>query len=206
MNTAPAAARLLAGLTRLITGVRAQWAGAAPTTAQRVYYANHSSHLDTLVIWASLPAPLRARTRPVAAADYWDRPGLRRWLACQVLNALLVERAGGCGSREALRRIDESLAAGDSLILFPEGTRGDGTTVGELKPGLYFVARQRPTVELVPVYLQDLSRILPKGEVLPVPLLGSATFGAPLALAPGEDRHAFLQRARAALIGLGARG
>ncbi len=143
----------------------------------------------------------------MAAADYWDHPGLRRWLvACRVLNALLVERAGRCGSREALRRIDDALAAGDSLILFPEGTRGDGTTVGELKSGLYFVARQRPTVELVPVYLQDLSRILPKGEVLPVPLLGSATFGAPLVLAPGEDRHAFLQRVRAALISLGARG
>jgi len=196
------AAGLLASLTRLITGVRARWVGAAPTTAQRVYYANHSSHLDTLVIWASLPEPIRARTRPVAAADYWDRPGLRRWLACQVLNALLVERAGGCGSREALRRIDAALAAGDSLILFPEGTRGDGTAIGELKPGLYFVAHQRPSVELVPVYLQDLSRILPKGEVLPVPLLGSAAFGAPLCLAPGEDRQAFLQRARAALIDL----
>ena len=202
MSAAPAAARLLAFLTRLITGVRARWVGAAPNGVQRVYYANHSSHLDTLVIWASLPPSIRARTRPVAAADYWDRPGLRRWLAGAVLNALLVERAGGCGSRDALRRIDAALAAGDSLILFPEGTRGDGSTVGDLKPGLYFVAHQRPTVELVPVYLQDLSRILPKGEVLPVPLLGSATFGAPLALTPGEDRHAFLQRARAALIGL----
>ncbi len=205
MNPAALAAGLLASLTRLITGVRARWVCCAPTTAQRVYFANHTSHLDTLVIWASLPAPIRARTRPVAAADYWDRPGLRRWLALEVLNALLVERSGGCGSREALRRIDESLAAGDSLILFPEGTRGDGSTIGELKPGLFFVARQRPDVELVPVYLQDLSRILPKGEVLPVPLMGSATFGAPLSVAPGEDRHTFLQRARAALIDLGGR-
>ncbi|WP_295389870.1 1-acyl-sn-glycerol-3-phosphate acyltransferase [uncultured Thiodictyon sp.] len=203
MTAAPVAARLLAFLTRLITGVRARWVGSAPTSAQRVYYANHSSHLDTLVIWAALPAPLRARTRPVAAADYWDRPGLRRWLACEVLNALLVDRSTGSGSREALHRIDQALAAGDSLIIFPEGTRGDGTSIGDLKPGLYFIAHQRPGVELVPVYLQDLSRILPKGEVLPVPLLGSATFGAPLTLAAGEDRHAFLQRARAALIALG---
>ena len=204
MNPVPIAAGLLAVLTRLITGVRARWDGAAvPTTAQRVYFANHTSHLDTLVIWASLPQPLRARTRPVAAADYWDRPGMRRWLATRVLNALLVDRAGGCGSREALHRIDEALAAGDSLILFPEGTRGDGTTVGELKPGLFFVARHRPGVELVPVYLQDLSRILPKGEFLPVPLLGSATFGAPLSLGPREHRQHFLERAREALIGLG---
>jgi 1-acyl-sn-glycerol-3-phosphate acyltransferase len=124
---------------------------------------------------------------------------VRRWLAGSVLNAVLVERGG---RSEALRRIDEALTAGDSLILFPEGTRSDGTEIGELKPGLFFVARQRPDVELVPVYLQNLSRILPKGEVLPVPLIGSATFGEPLALAANEDRQTFLDRARAALIAL----
>lgn len=204
MNPAPVVAGLLVGLTRLITGVRARWVRGAPTPGQCVYYANHSSHLDTLVIWASLPQPLRDKTRAVAAADYWDKPGLRRWLATRVLNALLVERAGGCGSRDALHRIDAALAAGDSLILFPEGTRGDGTAIGELKPGIYFVAKQRPDVELVPVYLQDLNRILPKGEFLPVPLLGSAIFGAPLSLEPGENRQHFLARARAALINLGA--
>lgn len=192
-------AGLLAGLTRLITGVRARWICCAPNGCQRVYFANHTSHLDALTIWASLPKPIRARTRPVAAADYWDRPGLRRWLSVRVLNAVLVERDG---RREALRRIAEALGQGDSLILFPEGTRSDGKDVGALKPGLFFVARQRPDVELVPVYLQNLSRILPKGEVLPVPLIGSATFGEPLCLAANEDRQRFLDRARAALIAL----
>lgn len=195
-------AGLLAGLTRLITGVRARWAGCAPEPRQRVYFANHSSHLDTLVIWAALPPAIRCCTRPVAAADYWDRPGPRRWLAGRVLNALLVARGDSEGRREALRRIDAALAAGDSLILFPEGTRGDGSQVGPLKPGLYFIARQCPALELVPVYLQDLSRILPKGEILPVPIIGSATFGTPLTLAPEEDREAFLSRARAALLAL----
>lgn len=213
MTGASLAAGLLAGLTRLITGVRARWVcadpsvgpSAAPSTAPRVYFANHASHLDTLVIWASLPKPLRARVRPVAAADYWDRPGLRRWLATRVLNALLVQRSGGSGSREALRRLVATLEAGDSLILFPEGTRGDGTSIGELRPGIYFVAQQCPDVDLIPVQLHNLSRILPKGELLPVPILGSATFGAPMRLAPGEDRDAFLNRARAALIDLGER-
>jgi 1-acyl-sn-glycerol-3-phosphate acyltransferase len=199
------AARVLASLTRLVTGVRARWTGGPPSAAQRVYFANHSSHLDTLVIWSSLPAGLRERTRPVAAADYWDKPGLRRWLALRVLNALTVERSGGCGSREALRRLVEALDGGDSLILFPEGTRGDGHSVGELRPGLYHVARERPQVELVPVRLENLSRILPKGEYLPVPLIGSAAFGAPIRLEPGETRQAFLERARDALIALEAR-
>lgn len=205
MEPAPIAAAVLAGLTRLVTGVRARWICSPPGSVPRVYFANHTSHLDTLVIWASLPKRLRARTRPVAAADYWDRSGLRRWLATRVLNALLVDRSGGCGSRESLRRLTDALAAGDSLILFPEGTRGDGAAIGELRPGLYFVARRQPEAELIPVYLQDLSRILPKGEFLPVPILGTATFGEPIGLAPGEDRDAFLERARAALTALGER-
>jgi 1-acyl-sn-glycerol-3-phosphate acyltransferase len=190
-------------LTRLIAGAQARWAGGPPTSAQRVYFANHSSHLDALVLWAALPPDLRARTRPVAAADYWDRPGLRGWIARNLLNAVLVDRSSARGGREALARLSEALATGASLIIFPEGTRGDGITIGEMKPGLYFVAKERPELELVPVYLQNLCRILPKGEVLPVPLLGSSTFGPPLHLKPGEGRRAFLDRARNALIDLG---
>ena len=206
MSLDSAAAGGLAVLTRLITGVSARWLGEAPTDAPRVYFANHSSHLDTLVIWASLPPALRVRTRPVAAGDYWNRPGFRSWLASRVLRALMVDRSGGCGSRDALRRLVETLDEGDSLILFPEGTRGDGVAVGELRSGLYHVAKERPGVALVPVFLENLSRILPKGEFLPVPLIGGATFGAPIRLEPDENRHAFLQRARAALIALGSRG
>ncbi|MBK1725216.1 lysophospholipid acyltransferase family protein [Thiocystis violacea] len=207
MSKEAIAAGLLAGVTRLITGVRGHWQdpSAGQDGAQRVYFANHSSHLDTLVIWSSLPKALRARTRPVAAADYWDRPGLRRWLALRVLNALPVERAGGCGSRDALHHLIAALDAGDSLILFPEGTRGDGQAIGELRSGLYHVARERPQVELVPVFLENLSRILPKGEVLPVPLIGRAHFGLSIRLAPDEDRKAFLTRARLALTALGDR-
>jgi 1-acyl-sn-glycerol-3-phosphate acyltransferase len=198
------AARLLVALTRLIAGAQARWAGTTPAATQRVYFANHSSHLDALVLWAALPPGLRDRTRPVAAADYWDRPGPRGWIARRVLNAVLVDRTSARGGREALGRLSEALAEGASLILFPEGTRGDGITIGELKPGLYFVAKERPDLQLVPVYLQNLCRILPKGEVLPVPLLGSSTFGPPIRLEPGEGRRAFLERARNALIALGA--
>ncbi|AFL75165.1 lysophospholipid acyltransferase family protein [Thiocystis violascens] len=207
MTIVPLTAELLAGLTRLITAVSARWVGGAPSdgfgAAPRVYFANHTSHLDTLVIWAALPRTLRQCTRPVAAADYWNQPGVRCWLATRVLNALLIDRSGRWGSRDSLRGLTAALDAGASLILFPEGTRGDGSEIGELRPGLYFVARQRPAVDLVPVRLQNLSRILPKGEVLPVPILGSAIFGAPLRLEPGEDRVAFLERARAALTDLG---
>jgi 1-acyl-sn-glycerol-3-phosphate acyltransferase len=204
--TEAVAARLLVALTRLVTGAQARWVGVAPAApngpAQRVFFANHSSHLDALVLWAALPPELRAQTRPVAAADYWDRPGLRGWIARNLLNAVLVDRSGAKGGREALARLTAALAEGASLILFPEGTRGDGVSIGELKPGLYFVAKERPDVELVPVYLQNLCRILPKGEILPVPLLSSSTFGPPLHIEHGEGREAFLERARHALIAL----
>jgi 1-acyl-sn-glycerol-3-phosphate acyltransferase len=200
--TAALGAGLLVALTRLVAGAQARWVGTAPTSTQRVYFANHSSHLDALVLWSALPPGLRACTRPVAAADYWDWPGLRRWIARNLLNAVLVDRSSARGGREALTRLSEALAEGASLILFPEGTRGDGITISELKPGLYFVAKERPELELVPVYLQNLCRILPKGEILPVPLLGSSTFGPPIRLEPGEGRRAFLDRARSAMVAL----
>jgi 1-acyl-sn-glycerol-3-phosphate acyltransferase len=200
-----AAAGLLVTLARLVTGAQARWVGTPPSPAQRVYFANHSSHLDALVLWAALPPALRAQTRPVAAADYWDRPGLRGWIARALLNAVLVDRSSAQGGREALERLTGALDQGASLILFPEGTRGDGVTIGTLKPGLYYVAKERPDVDLIPVYLQHLSRILPKGEILPVPLLGSSTFGPPMHLEPGEGRREFLERARNALIALGGK-
>lgn len=205
LDTEALVAGFLVGLTRLITGVRAHWvdASVAVRPGARVYFAHHCSHLDTLVIWASLPRSWRVVTRPVAAADYWDRSGLRRWLAVSVLRAILVERAGRRGARESLRRLLAALDAGDSLILFPEGTRSDGEAVGTLHAGLYFIARERPAVELVPVHLENLSRILPKGEFLPLPLIASARFGPPLRLRAAEDREAFLERARLALCDAG---
>ncbi len=201
MSSASLAASLLVGLTRLITGVQVRWAGCEPRVCQRLYYANHSSHLDTIVIWSALPSALRNHTAPVAAADYWECSRLRRFLAREVFHAVLINR--GAGARDALARISAALSLGNSLIFFPEGTRGNGATVGELKAGLYHIARDHPMIELVPVYLQNLNRILPKGEILPVPLVGNATFGAPLPRVADESREDFLRRARAALVELG---
>jgi 1-acyl-sn-glycerol-3-phosphate acyltransferase len=203
MKVAPLVASALVGLTRLVTGVKARWAGCEPCARQRLYYANHTSHLDAMVIWSALPPALRRKTRPVAAADYWERSRLRRFLAREVINAVLIDRSAPGGPRDALARIFAALTQGHSLIFFPEGTRGEGGAMGELKPGLYHIARKHSEVELVPVYLQNLNRILPKGEVLPVPLLGNATFGQPLPHIPGESRENFLRRARAALVELG---
>ena len=195
---------------RAITGIHARWIGVDPVDAegrvpQRVYFANHASNLDAPVIWSSLPRTLRKKTRPVAARDYWERGVVRRYLSKRVLNVVLIERKKVTKSNHPLVPMEAALDAGDSLIIFPEGTRATDEDVepGVFKPGLYHLARKYPEVQFVPVYLENLSRILPKGELILVPLLAAARFGAPVQLAAGEDRHAYLDRARAAMIALG---
>ena len=172
---------------------------------QRIYYANHTSHFDTLVIVASLPADLRAETHPVAALDYWGASALRRFIAVECLNAVLIDRSGQA-STDPLEPTTEILSRGHSLILFPEGTRSNDGTIGPFRSGLYNLARRFPMAELVPVYLDNPSRVMPKGSFLIVPLICTARFGAPVTLGTAEERTEFLTRARAALITLAAPG
>jgi 1-acyl-sn-glycerol-3-phosphate acyltransferase len=205
-------ASLLAAVARGITGVQVQWAGCEPSERQRLYFANHTSHLDFVVLWSALPSYIRARTRPIAAKDYWDETWLRRYLAENVFKAVLVERGAvsRAGSSEEARFVSRSLLedmtsaldATNSMILFPEGTRGNGEKVGEFRAGLYHLGLKRPDVELVPAYLENMNRILPKGEFLPVPMLSLLTFGKPIQIEAGEEKDAFLERAREAVSSL----
>ncbi len=189
---------LAAWIIRLVCGVRALPAAALPP-APAIYFANHSSHLDFLSIWAALPPALRARTRPVAGRDYWEKTARRRRIARDFFNAVLIERQHVTVATNPLAPMVAALEAGDSLIVFPEGTRSADGAIHEFKSGLYHLARARPGIALVPVYLQNLSRILPKGAILPVPLLGSLSVGQPLTLGADEAKPDFLQRARAAV-------
>ena len=193
---------LVAFLVRLLTGLQARWLGIEPVDRQRIYFANHTSTLDAAVIWAALPENLRVKTRPVAAKDYWDTGALRRWLAHRIFRALLIERKKVTAENNPLTGMLAVLDAGDSLIIFPEGGRFSGPEPQRFKGGLFHLAKDRPGVELVPVYLENLNRILPKGEFLAVPLMGSLTLGAPLRLEPGETKQAFLERTREAVWNL----
>lgn len=188
---------------RVVTGVRPEWRGSLPEAGQRIYFANHASHGDFVLVWSVLPRELRERTRPVAGADYWRKGRLRRFVGEDVFRAVLIDRQAEGRSEDPLAVLARALDGGDSLILFPEGTRN--VTEEPLLPfrsGLYNLALRRPDVELIPAWIDNISRVLPKGEFLPLPLLCSVTFGAPLHLAPGEERLAFLERARAALLDL----
>lgn len=196
----------LAWLARLISGARAFWLEPPDTPGQRVYFGNHSSHLDFIVIWSALSAEERRRTRPVAGADYWNRGAIRRYLADRVFNAILINRPAtdrsAASASLSVAKIAEGMGQECSVIVFPEGTRSTDGEVQRFRSGLYHLCQLKPALDLVPVYLANMNRILPKGEVLPVPLLGRVIFGAAMRLHPDEDKEAFLERARSALLEL----
>ena len=169
---------VLSAVARLITGAQGHWKGCPPTAEQRIYFANHQSHLDWVLIWAALPTDLRTRTRPIAARDYWTSSPFKRWLTTEVFNAVYVSRT----------RTDDQ----DPLEPLVEA----------LKSGLFHLASQFPGVQLVPAWIDNVQRVMPKGEVVPVPILCTVTFGTPMQLQDGEDKASFLDRARVAVLGL----
>jgi len=236
---------VIAGAARLLSGATVRWVGCTPEPRQRVYFGNHTSHLDALVLWSSLPGEIRDLTRPVAAKDYWSKGAVRRYMA-RSFNAILIDReeikihqspvdlmlreignkhslivfpeggrrlitrlsgavliardnASVAARQEQIKTILESMGERWSLIVFPEGTRGAGPEIAPFKSGLYHLSLRKPALELVPVYLDNVYRILPKGELLPVPMACCVTFGPPLALRADEPKEAFLERAREAV-------
>jgi len=196
-------AGLIAGGVRLLAGTRLQ-AGLTPPATNRIYFANHGSNLDFVVIWAGLPAALRARTRPVAAADYWSR-GVRSFLARDIFHAVLIARERVSRANNPLEAMCAALDGGADLIIFPEGTRSMDGTMQEFKAGLFHLAKKFPAAELAPVYLENLNRILPKGEILPVPVMAGVRFGRPVSgPLDGEAKRDFLERCRGAVRELGA--
>jgi 1-acyl-sn-glycerol-3-phosphate acyltransferase len=211
MTLPQVAGLVLATLARLITGAQGHWYGSPPKAEQRIYFANHQSHFDWVLIWATLPRELRSVTRPIAARDYWTSSKLKHWITREIFNAVYVSRnrtkgAGGVAGEgeveDPLEPLLEALRHGDSLVIFPEGTRGNKADPAPFKAGLYHLALAFPEVQLIPAWIDNVQRVMPKGEVVPVPILCSVTFGAPITLEPGEDRRAFLDRARAAVLAL----
>ncbi len=192
---------------QLVTAVRGVWQGVGPSGVQRVYFANHSSHGDFILIWTVLPQRLRRRTRPVAGADYWLRGQLRSFIGRDVFKAILIERDAAKRIQDPVDQMVHALDGRSSLIVFPEGTRNTGDEVLlPLKSGLFHLAKARPKVELVPVWIANLNRVMPKGEFVPIPLICTVTFGAPIHVGDSEEKDAFLSRAREALLALAPNG
>ena len=201
-------ASIIAACARTLAGPSVRWVNCRPSSRQRVYFANHTSHLDFVVLWSVLPRRLREKTRPVAAKDYWNS-GIRKRIAVNAFHAVLVERGSKiaegdrmAAARHTLDMLLEAMGEKNSLIVFPEGTRGNGIQVGPFKSGIYYLWAKRPDVQFVPVYLSNLTRILPKGEFLPVPVISRVTFGAPLRPDANETKDSFLAKAHEAVCAL----
>jgi 1-acyl-sn-glycerol-3-phosphate acyltransferase len=203
-------ARLLVRVAKIVSGARAVWQAPLEQDVQRIFFANHTSHLDFIVIWSALPKALRDKTRPVAGGDYWMKGRIRRYLSANVFRAILIDRRPRDGSaqdkssaaRDAITRMANEMGDGFSIIVFPEGTRGTGDEIAPFKSGLYHLCQIKRDVQLVPVYLDNMNRILPKGEALPVPMLSRVVFGEPMELRKDESKEEFLVRARSALLRL----
>jgi len=185
---------------RLLVGAQPRWQGCGHSPEQRIYVANHSSHLDVVLLFSTLPAPLRHRTRPVAAAEYWTAGPVRRYLIHSIFRGVLVGRDRG--QLNPLEPVASALRQGDSLVFFPEGTRGPGEILQPLKPGIFHLARWFPSVVIVPVWIDNSYRSMPKGFAIPVPLLCSITFGTPLHWKEGQQQEEFLAEVREALEAL----
>jgi 1-acyl-sn-glycerol-3-phosphate acyltransferase len=198
----PLVATLITAGARSVTGARSLWLGCTPEPTQRIYFANHSSHGDFVLLWASLPPQLRKLTRPVAAGDYWQKTPLRRYIISGVFNGVLIDRERKTPESNPLQPMLDALQDGDSLIIFPEGTRNLEDGLLPFKSGLYHLAKSYPQAELVPVWIANLNRVMPKGRVLPLPLLCTTSFGAPLYLTEDENKDQFLTRSRDALLAL----
>ncbi|MEM6366342.1 MAG: lysophospholipid acyltransferase family protein [Planctomycetota bacterium] len=182
-------------LAKFFSGFTVRWMDCTPDTCQRVYFANHTSHLDAVVLWSALPPEIRRLTRPVAAKDYWSGNWFLRHIAAS-FNALLIDRKEIKVHKSPIDIMIRQMGDTYSLIVFPEGSRSDDDEMSDFKSGLYYLGKKRPDLELVPVYIENVNRILPRGEVLPVPLLSCITIGPPIFLETGEPKSDFLRRAR----------
>ena len=200
-------ARLIAFLirrsARTLTGARSLWLGCKPETTQRIYYANHSSHIDFILLWSSLPKDVRRKTHPIAASDYWNKDRLRRFLIQDTFNGITIQRHRE-ENTDPLAPIKQILAQGDSIIFFPEGTRNldDDADLLTFKSGLYHLQQSFPDIEIIPVWISNLKRVMPKGALIPLPLLSSVCFGAPLDRTFEMSKDEFLLHAQQQLLQL----
>ena len=192
---------LLISILRLLLGASARFESTPDLSGQRIYFANHTSHIDTLAIMAALPKEARLNTKPLAAADYWGKNRFLRYIATRGLNSVLIDRQPKDGE-DPLEPVLQAMAQGCSVIIFPDGTRRFQALPGEFKSGLYRLHKAFPQARLVPIYLDNLYRSMPKGKHVPLPIICTIRIGDPLAVVENEEKGDFLNRAREAVVRL----
>ena len=163
----------------LFIGLRVRGREHLPATGPFIIIANHSSHLDTASLLSLFPLRRLRKIRPVAAADYFERNRFVSAVSRICFNILPIARKGLTPETNPLPRMEAALQAGDSLIIFPEGTRGSGTDISKFHSGAAHLIEKCPDVPVLPVYLVNMGRSLPKGEWIPVPFFCEVRLGEP---------------------------
>jgi len=155
-----------------------------PQQGPAIVVANHNSHLDTFVLMSLFPLRRLNTLRPVAAADYFLRNPVLAWFTLNIVNMIPIERsAPGKLARDAdpLKECADALSRNEILLVFPEGTRGESEALGRFKGGVARLKELHPEAPVIPVFLQGLGRVLPKGEIALVPVVVDVFVGATVA-------------------------
>jgi 1-acyl-sn-glycerol-3-phosphate acyltransferase len=145
-----------------------------PVSGPAIIAANHNSHLDILYLIALMPLKALALLRPVAAADYFCSTPLTSWLSSTFLGIIPLERKRGSFHADPLAGPAAALEQGEIVIIFPEGSRGKPEELGQIKPGVAHLAKRFPSVPVVPVFMRNLGKSLPRGSFVLVPFCGKA--------------------------------
>jgi 1-acyl-sn-glycerol-3-phosphate acyltransferase len=185
---------------RLFIGLRVAGLENLPARDPFVLIANHSSHLDTVSLLSLFPVRRLRKIRPAAASDYFERTALIAWFSHTFINILPIARKHITKEDHPILKMRQALESGESLILFPEGTRGHGETPGPFQPGIAHLVDQLPGLSVVPCYLANMGRALPKGEFVPVPFFCEIRIGKPLR--PEGNREEILAALRSEVLAL----
>ena len=172
----------------LFIGLRVRGREHLPRNGQFILVANHASHLDTISLLALFRLTHLRHIRPVAAADYFERNAFVSLFTKTFFNILPIARRGITAENNPIARMQQALAAGQSLIIFPEGTRGTGESIGPFRSGIAHLVAKLPDVPVVPAYLANMGRSLPKGEIIPVPFFCEIRLGEPLLLSGNRQQ------------------
>ena len=190
-------------LVLVVLGLNVRNLKGLPRQGPAIIVANHNSHLDTFVLMSLFPLAQLHRLRPVAAADYFLRNRALAWFTLNIVNMIPIERSRvGKRGEDPLENCARSLAAGEILLVFPEGTRGETEALAKFKGGVARLKEQYPEVPVVPVYMHGLGRVLPKGEVTLVPVVVDVFVGE--AVAWSGNRQGFTQALQESVTALAA--
>lgn len=171
---------------RVIVGVKYHNLHHLRNSRQFVLVSNHNSHLDTMALLSALSLKQLSNTHPVAAGDYFGQSPTRSFFTRYFVNAILIRRKPAKGEHNPIRVMSEVLKKGDSLILFPEGSRGEPEKMQQFKKGIGLLMKLNPDIPYIPVFMKGMGKVLPKGERLLVPFDSYVCFGEPRRCASTE--------------------